>query len=202
MATILEPNPINPNRRHIELAAAALEADLLIAHPTDTTYALACHVQNVKGIERLYAMKKKSLARPLSYICAEIKHIAEFAAVSQRAYRAMREVLPGPYTFILPARRSAPRPTQTKHKTIGLRIPASEVCRVLVERIGLPILSTSANREGEIFTTAEEIRDAWGHDLEFILDVGPIPAEPSTIISFENETPEVIRVGKGPIIEM
>jgi tRNA threonylcarbamoyl adenosine modification protein (Sua5/YciO/YrdC/YwlC family) len=202
MATILEPNPDNPNRRHVELAAKALESGLLVAHPTDTTYALACHVQNVKGIERLYAMKKKSLARPLSYICAEIGHIAEFAAVSQRAYRAMREVLPGPYTFILPARRSAPRPTQTKRKTIGLRIPDSAVCRMLVERIGAPILSTSANLDGEIFTTAEEIQRAFGRDLEFILDVGPIHPEPSTIISFEAEAPEVIRVGKGPVLEM
>ena len=202
MATILEPNATNPNRRHIELAARALEAGLLIAHPTDTTYALACHVQNVKGIDRLYAMKKKSLDRPLSYICAEIKHIAEYAAVSQRAYRAMRQVLPGPYTFILPARRSAPRPTQTKRKTIGLRIPDDAVCRALVERLGVPLLSTSANLEGEVFETAAQIEAAWGHDLEFILDVGPITPAPSTIISFEAEAPEVVRVGKGPVVEM
>ena len=202
MATILEPNATNPNRRHIELAAKALEEGLLIAHPTDTTYALACHIQNVKGIERLYAMKKKSLARPLSYICAEIKHIAEYAAVSQRAYRALREVLPGPYTFILPARRSAPRPTQSKRKTIGLRIPDDQVCRVLVERLAVPLLSTSANLDGEVFSTAREIEDAWGHDLAFILDVGPIRPEPSTIISFETEVPEVIRVGRGPLVEM
>ena len=199
MATILEPNPDNPNRRHIDIAARALEDGQLIAHPTDTTYALACHIRNARGIERLYALKKKSLARPLSYICAEFKHIAEYAAVSQRAYRMMRDLLPGPYTFILPARRSALRTTQTKRKTIGLRIPDDNVCRDLVERLGIPILSTSAGMDGRYAVTAEDLQDLWGRDLEFILDVGPLFPEPSTIISFENEELEVIREGKGPI---
>lgn len=199
MATILYPNPDNPNHRHIELAAKALEDGKLIAHPTDTTYALSCHLHNVKGMERLYALKKKNLNRPLAFLCSEIKHISEYAAVSQRAYHILRQVFPGPYTLIFPARRNAPRPTQSKRKAIGMRMPDENVCRALVDRLGLPILSTSANLDGEYATTSDEIQDNWSYALEFILDGGVIYPEPSTIISFEDEEPKVIREGKGVI---
>ncbi len=199
MATILEPNRDNPNKRHIEQAALALERGKLIAHSTDTTYALACHLHNPKGIEKLYRLKKKSLNRPLSFICAELKHAAEYAAVSQQAYRTMREILPGPYTIILPARRSAPRPTQTRRKTIGLRMPDDNVCRELVERLNMPLISTSAGIDGTICAEAWQIQDLWSRDLEFILDVGTIFPEPSTIISFEDEEPEIVREGKGSV---
>ena len=203
MAQLLTIHPRNPQPRLIAMAAAALEEGGLIAHPTDTTYALGCHMNNKQGVETLYRLKKKSLDRPLSYICADLSHISEYAQVTDHAYQIMRRLLPGPYTFVLPARKSAPRLTQTKRKTIGIRVPQDAACHALLVRLGSPMISTSAKLEtGELLENAEQIAKYFGHELAYILDIGPIYPEPSTIIGMETEEAVILREGKGSVADL
>jgi tRNA threonylcarbamoyl adenosine modification protein (Sua5/YciO/YrdC/YwlC family) len=198
---VLEIDPERINDRLISQAADVLQGGGIIAHPTDTTYALGVMMTNKKGVESLYRMKKKDLTRPLSFLCSDISNLSEYAIISDLAYRTMRMVLPGAYTFILPARKTAPRNLLwTNRKEIGLRVPDDAIVRAIVESIGEPLISTSAKVfEGELLASPYDIVDDFGHEIDLVIDAGYIEPEPSTIISFLEEPPEVWRPGKGSL---
>lgn len=198
---MLEINPIHPQPRLIGQVAQVLENSGIIAHPTDTTYALGVALTNKKGVDELYRIKKKDLKRPLSFLCSDISFLSEYALISKQAFQIMRRILPGPYTIILPARKSAPRKLLwTNRKEIGLRIPDNPVVRAIVDQIGEPLISTSAKLpHGELLATAREIFDDFGHAIDLVIDAGYIYPEPSTILSFLDEVPTVVREGKGPV---
>ncbi len=201
---IFEIDPDHPKPRLIKQAAEVLKAGGLIAHPTDTTYALGVALHNTKGVNELYRIKKKDLKRPLSFLCGDISTLSEYSNVSKVAFQIMKRILPGPYTIILPSRKSAPRKLLwTTRKEIGIRVPGNPVVQALVDELGEPFISTSAKvLGGELLGTAQDIQHEFGYALEVILDAGYIYPEPSTIISFVGEDPEIVRLGKGPTTDI
>ncbi|MDR0842303.1 MAG: threonylcarbamoyl-AMP synthase, partial [Acidobacteriota bacterium] len=136
----------------------------------------------------------------LSFICPDLKGIAEYAYVPDAAYKIMRRLLPGPYTFILNATKQVPRILLEKRKTVGIRVPASAICQALLAEFGRPIISTSACRADQPFLgDPDEIADTFEHIADIFLDSGPGGLEPSTIIDFTGGEPEIVRQGKGKL---
>ncbi len=142
---ILKINPDNPQERLLRQAVAALTGGGLIAYPTDTCYAIGCDLYNTRGIARIYQMKRRPLNKPFSFICADLKDISEYAIVGNYAYKVMRRLLPGPYTFVLQASRQVPKILQTRRHTVGIRVPDHPIALALVRLLGHPIISTSAS---------------------------------------------------------
>ncbi len=200
-AQVFQINTENPQVRLIRQTIDILNNNGLIVHPTDSTYAIGVHIKNKRGIEKLYQLKKKSLLRPLSFLCKDLSDIAEFAKVGDTAYRTMKRLLPGPYTFILDAKKTAPRVTQYSHKEIGIRVPNDAICQAIIEGLGQPLISTSAYvHGGEILADPEDIIQVLGGHVDLIIDAGNIFPEPSTIISFLGQEPELVRQGKGEFV--
>lgn len=193
-------HPENPQQRLIDKVVEVLKRGGIIAHPTDTTYALGVALDNKQGIETLYRIKGKDLKRPLSILCCDLSNVSEYAQVDDVAYRLLRRLLPGPYTMILPATKAAPRIAQTPRKEVGLRVPADHILRAIGEKLGMPLVSTSCSvADGELLADPDDIMRYYGHQLDIVIDAGFIYPEPSTILSFMSGRPELVRQGKGPI---
>ena len=189
-----------PNLRLISEAAEILDRGGLVIYPTDTIYGIGVDLFNKNAIERVLKIKKASKNKLLSFICRDLKYIARWAVVPDHAYRIMRRVLPGPYTFVLRASREIPKIMLTRQKTIGLRIPGSDVPHALVEALGRPILSTSVPLEADgYFTDPQEIATMFNHDIDLILDAGVMFNQPSTIVDFSGDEPKIIREGAGDL---
>lgn len=197
---LLEINPINPQTRLIQQVADILKKGGVIAYPTDTYYGIGCDIMNKKAIERIYMIKQRHKSKPFSFICADLKDISLYAKVSNYAYKTMRRLLPGPYTFILEGTKLVPKMMLTKRKTAGIRVPDNPICIHLVNELGNPILSTSAtDPDGAVFQDASLIHDFFGHRLDAVIDGGPVAGEPSSVISLINDEPEIFRKGVGDV---
>lgn len=190
----------NPDREQILHAVQILKRGGVIVYPTDTIYGLAADLLNKDAVAKIYKIKKISKQKLLSFIFADLKGIADWANISNGAFRIMRRVLPGPYTFILPASTEVPRSIVEKRQTIGVRVPDAVVAQRLVKELGRPLLSTSVPEGGdEFFTDPGEIAEAFEHDIDLILDAGVMPNVPSTIVDFTVNPPEIVREGAGDI---
>lgn len=199
-APILEVDPIHPSPRHVERAVELLGRGGVIAYPTDTYYGLGCDLFSKKAIEKLYALKDRNRKKPLSFLVPDLSDVAKYALVSNFAYRTMKSLTPGPFTFILPATRQVPEMMQTKQKQVGIRVPDAPLARALAAGLGHPLVTTSAtNREGEPLIDPKDIKELLGHGLDLILDGGVLPAEPSTVLSLIGDELEVLREGKGKL---
>lgn len=197
MSTILHTNPINPQRRHVARAVEALEAGRLISYPTDTTYGIGCDPLNKRAIEKLYAIKKRDRKKPVGLLCSDLKDLSQYAVVSNAAFRILRRILPGPYTFILPATPLVPKIMLTPQKVVGVRIPESQIVHDIVRALGRPIISTSATLEdGSVLNDAEEIERRFRGKIEVVI-AQDCPGEPSSIIDLTGDVPEVVREGRG-----
>lgn len=186
--------------RVIDQAVAVLQRGGVIVFPTDTGYAIGCDLYSKKAIDRIYQIKKRDRKKPLSFICADLKELSQFAVVSNPVYRHMRRLLPGPYTFVLPATRLVPRLLVSSRSSVGIRVPANPVAQALVNALRHPIVGTScSSAEGDPFTDPAEIEKKIGKSLQLILDAGPVPSDPSTVIDFSSAEPVVLREGKGGI---
>ena len=197
---IMRINPDNPQVRLLRQVVEALTNGGLIGYPTDTGYALGCDLYNLKGISRLYQLKRRPLSKPFSFICADLKNISEYARVGNYAYKTMKRLLPGPFTFILEASRQVPKILQTKRHTVGIRVPDHPICLELVEMLGHPIISTGASLpeqppERDPYVIEERVKG----QLEVVIDAGTILPAPSSIISLIDDVPEVIREGAGDL---
>ncbi len=193
-ASILAINPDNPQERLIRRAKEILDQGGIIAYPTDTFYGIGCDLYNKRGIQTIYRLKNRPLTKPFSIVIHSLREINRYAIVSNYAYKTMRRLLPGPYTFILRGSRLVPKIMLTKRKTVGIRIPDNKICLKLAEMLGRPIISTSAGYEDP-----QAIQDAYGHYLDIIIDGGILDQNPSSVISLINNEPEVIREGKGDV---
>ena len=172
----------------------------IIIYPTDTVYGLGCDLSNKKGIERIYELKRRNRKEPLSFVCSDLKHISEYAKVTDYAYKTMKRLLPGAYTFILEASRLVPKIILPKRSTTGIRVPDNQICLTLVKELGQPIISTSVKTEqGETLGDPSVIKEYFGKTVDLIIDGGIIMPQPSSVISLVDDNIEIIRIGKGDI---
>ncbi len=193
-------NSQNPQMRLIRKAAGVLRAGGVIIYPTDTVYGLGCSLSNKKGIERIYELKKRNKKKPLSFVCSDLKHISQYAKVTDYAYKTMKRLLPGAYTFILEASRLVPKIILPKRSTTGIRVPDNQICLALIRELGEPIISTSVKTaQGESLGDPYAIKENFCRLVDLIIDGGVIMPEPSSVISLVDDNIEIIRIGKGDI---
>ena len=189
-----------PQQRLIKKVVQILKDGGVIAYPTDTIYGIGCDIFNKKGIEKIYQIKKREKNKPMSFICADLSDISQYAIVSNYAYRIMKRSLPGPYTFILEASSITPKKIMSKKKTVGIRIPDHKICLAVVKELGHPLITTSANiSTEEELNNPDDIEDKLGSSLDLIIDEGPLISEPSTIVDLTGDSPIILREGKGEI---
>jgi len=197
---LIDINAQNPQQRLIEQVAAILIRGGVIAYPTDTYYGIGCDILNKKAIERIYQLKQRHKRKPFSFICSGLKNISDYAKVSNYAYRTMKRLLPGPYTFILEGSKLVPKIMLTKRKTAGIRVPDNRICLALIEKLGNPILSTSATMpDGNVFHDPSLIHDYFKNRIDVVVGGGPVPGKPSSVISLIKDDPQIIRVGQGDV---
>lgn len=200
MAQTLEIHPQNPEPRLIKQAAQVLLNGGVIVYPTDSTYALACHIGDKSALERIRRIRQLGDRHNFTLVCTDLSAIATYAKVPNSAYRLLKAYTPGAYTFILPATAEVPRRLMhPKRKTIGLRVPDSAVAQALIAEIGEPIMSTSLILPGDEFPLVEiyDIEDKLGHAVDLIIDSGSCGLEATTVIDLSEGGAQVMRVGKG-----
>ncbi len=201
MAIMYEINSDNPQERLIIKVVDKLRNGGIIAYPTDTVYGIGCDIFKKKSIDKIRILKRKTHKDHLSFICPDLKNISKYAHVSNRSYKVMRHLLPGPYTFILKATRLVPRLMVSKRQTVGIRVPDNNICQALLRELGNPVVSTSASfGEFDVFTDAEEIDIRLGHLLSVVIDAGFISGAPSSVVDLTNDDEFVVlRKGKGDV---
>ncbi len=195
-----ELHPENPQKRYINKAVEVLRDGGIIIYPTDTVYGIGCDIFNKNALERIFEIKSEANTKLFSFVCAGLKDIANYAKVSDSAYRTMKHLLPGPYTFILPAAKQVPKTLWSKRKTVGIRVPNHVVTLNLVEELGNPIISTSTtNRKGDVLIDPFEIKNIFSNKVDLMLASGNLANTPSSVIDLSEEAPEVIRAGAGDV---
>lgn len=193
-------NPQNPQQRLISQVTGLLKQGGIIAYPTDTHYGIGCDIMNKKAIETIYTLKQRDKKKPFSFICSDLTNISMYAKVTNYAYKTMRRLLPGPYTFILEGSKLVPKIMLTKRKTAGIRVPDHAICQALTTALGNPIISTSVTLpNGDLLNEPWLINDHLGHRLDAVIDGGPVPGVPSSIISLIDDIPEILRAGAGDV---
>jgi len=197
---ILAINSKNPQLRLVRKVIEVLEKGGVIGYPTDTVYGVGCDLFNQEAIRKIHRLKKMEGKKPLSFICSDLKDISRYAHVSNYAYKMMKRLLPGPYTFVLTATKLVPKIAMTKQNTVGIRIPDNNICLSLVRELGHPIISTSVYKPDEgLYNDPAEIEERFAKQLDLVIDGGVIVAEHSSIIDLTDEFPNVIRKGKGDV---
>ncbi|MDR1577173.1 MAG: threonylcarbamoyl-AMP synthase [Deltaproteobacteria bacterium] len=195
---LISVNPDNPQGRLITRIVDILAKGGVIAYPTDTQYGLGCDLGQKKAIEKIYRLKRRSLKIPFSVICADLTHISEYARVSNFAYRTLKRLLPGPFTFVLPGSRQMPQIMLSKRQECGIRVPKHSIALALVKALGRPLINTSARLpEQPSPTGANEVVELFGSQLDAVIDGGSVPGLPSTLVSLIDDDPIILRQGLG-----
>ena len=195
-----ELHPVNPELRFINKAINILKEGGVIIYPTDTVYGIGCDIFNKQALDRVKEIKSNPDIKLLSFICPNLKDIAKYAKVSDYAYKTMKRLLPGPYTFILPAAKNVPKKLWSKRKTVGIRIPDHPVALKIVEGLGNPIVSTSTTtRKGELIIDPQEIKSVFNSQVDLMLASGNLSGKPSSVIDLSGEEPVIVREGAGDI---
>ena len=205
MATLYELHPQNPQQRSLEQIVTALKKGAVMLYPTDTVYAIGCDLNVKSAVEKVRRIKQLSNDKPLTFLCPSLSNIAQYATVSDRAYRIMKHLIPGPYTFLLPATKLVPKLVMSpKRKTTGIRVPDRLLCQELLKILGNPIVSTSAHltdEDGDFPTIGLEkarLFDSLEHQVDIIIDNNVEPGfKVSTILDFTTDEPTVVRQGLG-----
>jgi len=197
---LININQQNPQQRLILKVVEILKTGGVVVYPTDTYYGIGCDIMNKKAIERIYQLKQRSKSKPFSFVCSSLKNISRYAKVSNYAYKTMKRLLPGPYTFILEGSKLVPKIMLTKRKTAGIRVPDNPICLALVKELGNPVITTSATMpDGTIFHDASLIHDYFGNRIDVVIDGSIVPGQPSSVILLIGDIPEVIRKGLGDV---
>ncbi|MEM9927898.1 MAG: L-threonylcarbamoyladenylate synthase [Cyanobacteria bacterium P01_D01_bin.50] len=210
MAKILTIHPDNPQSRRIEEIKAALQSGAVMLYPTDTVYAIGCDLSVKSAIQRVRQIKQLANEKPLTFLCPSLSNVATYAFVSNAAYRIMKHLIPGTYTFLLPATKLVPKLVQNpKRKTTGIRVPQNAVCLALLEALGNPIISTSAHIPPPDIDSEDswveqdissriELFDRMSSLVDVIIDTGQEPGyQVSTIVDLTEEQPTIVRQGLG-----
>lgn len=197
---ILQVHLCTPSERTINRAVEVLRSGGIVIYPTDTVYGLGCSVEDRNAIERIHLIKRQREDKPFSFVCSDLTHISEYAHVSNAAFKVMKRLIPGRFTFILPAARmkQLPRILVSKRKTVGIRVPDSPLTLALVHRLGRPVLSTSVTGPGgEMLNDPDSIALHFRNSVDLILDGGPLTDDPSTVLDLTGDTPVLVRQGSG-----
>lgn len=207
VATLYKLHPDNPQARKIEALQESLKAGAVMLYPTDTVYAIGCDLNVKSSIQRVRQLKQMANDKPLTFLCSSLSNIADYAIVSDTAYRVVKRLIPGPYTFLLPATKLVPKLVMSpKRRTTGIRVPNSPVCMALLQALGNPIISTSALSvalQGEAIDYHNSLAKAELFDrmeglVDVIVDTGvELTYQVSTILDLTNETPVMVRQGLG-----
>ncbi|MEX2131175.1 MAG: L-threonylcarbamoyladenylate synthase [Pseudohongiellaceae bacterium] len=200
MSEYLQVHPLNPEPRVLRQASRVLREGGVIVYPTDSTYALGCHIGDKQALERIRRLRKLDDRHNFTLVCKDLSSLASYALVSNSAYRILKAYTPGPYTFILKATPEVPRRLMhPKRKTVGLRVPDNIVAQGLLAEFGEPIMSTSLllPDEQEQISDPYEIRLKLGKHVDLILDAGACGLNPTTMIDLVEGVPKVLRIGKG-----
>ena len=200
MAQYFQLHPKDPQPRLLKRAVELVRAGGLMAYPTDSGYALGCHIGDKGAMERIARLRHIDASHNFTLVCRDLSEIATYAKVDDWAYRALKHHTPGPYTFILPATREVPRRLQNpKRRTIGIRIPDHRVAQALLAELGEPLLSSTLLLPGDTLPLSdpEEIRERLEHQVELVIDAGSCAAEPTTVVEFLEGRARVVRQGKG-----
>ncbi len=197
---LISIHPKNPQQRLLKQIVDSLKSGGIIIYPTDTIYGLGCDIFQPKAIERICQIKNVNPAKAqLSFICQDLSHLSDYTkSIDTPLYRLLKNYLPGPYTFILPASKQVPKILKSKKDTIGLRIPDNVICNEIIQAMGNPILSTSLPGEMvEEYTDPGIIYEKFGKLVDFVIDGGPGGVIPSTVVDCTTDDWTVVRQGLG-----
>lgn len=202
MTQFFQVHPDNPQLRLIKQAAQVIHAGGIVALPTDSCYALVCHLDDKEAVMRLRRLRGVDDKHHLTLLCRDLSEIAQYAKVDNRQYRLLKATTPGPYTFILDATREVPRRlSHPSRKTIGLRVPENRIAHALLEELGQPLLGTTLMLPGDdlALTDAETIRERLERQIDLVIDGGACSMEATTVIDLSDDEPVLIRQGRGDI---
>ena len=202
MAQIFEVHPDNPQPRLLKQAVALLQKGEVLAVPTDSSYALVCHLDDKAAADKMRRIRGVDDKHHLTLLCRDLSELANFARVDNRQFRLIKSVTPGPYTFILEASKEVPRRvSHPTRKTIGLRVPDHKALQELLALHGAPLLATTLIPPGETepLNDAAEIRARFEHQIAAVLDAGACAMAPTTVVDLSDEEPQVLREGRGDL---
>lgn len=202
MAQFFTLHPDNPPARLINRAVDIIRAGGIIAYPTDSSYALGCHIGDAKALDKIRAIRRVGDAHYFTLVCSDLSELAKYARIDNQVYRTIKRLTPGPYTFILTATREVPRRLQNpKRKTIGIRVPDYPIVTALLSELGEPIMSsTLLLPEATIpMNDAHQIEEQIGSQLDLVIDGGPCDINPTTVLELGNGRINVVHEGKGDI---
>lgn len=200
MAEFLQIHPENPQQRLLKKAADIVAGGGLIAYPTDSSYAFGCHLGDKNALDRIRAIRQVGRDHHFTLVARDLSHISEYAKVSNQQYRVIKSSTPGAFTFILPAKRKVPRRIMhQRRKTIGLRIPDNQIVFGLLDLLIEPLLSSTLIVPGRElpFGDPQNIYDTLKHQVDLVIDGGQCGYEPTTVIDWHGDAPEIVRQGKG-----
>ena len=200
MSQYFSLHPVNPQLRLIRRAVEILRAGGVVIYPTDSCYALGCHLGDKEAMERIRRIRQADKDHNFTLVCRDLSEIATYAKVDNPTFRLLKAYTPGPYTFILEATREVPRRLQhPKRKTIGIRVPEHPVPQAMLAELGEPIMSSTLILPGDDapLTDPEEMRARLEHQVELVMDGGPCGTEATTVVDVSGEAPRLLRAGRG-----
>ncbi|PCH84158.1 MAG: threonylcarbamoyl-AMP synthase [Piscirickettsiaceae bacterium] len=200
MAQYLSIHPDNPQQRLINQAADIIRRGGVIAYPTDSSYALACHLGDKQALERIRNIRRIDEKHNFTLVCRDLTEIATYAQVNNDTYRLLKSLTPGAFTFVLKATKEVPRRLQqSKRKTVGIRVPDNLIAQQILEELGEPMLTSTLILPDETEAIADpyDINEVIGKQLDCVIDAGIIPYQPTTMVVWDNDFPEIVRQGKG-----
>ena len=202
MARIVEIHPSDPQPRRIAEIVATIRRGGLVAYPTDSCYAFGCHIGDKRAMDRIRRIRQTDKNHNFTLVCSDLSEISLYARFDNWAYRLMKSLTPGPYTFILQASREVPKRLQNpRRRTIGLRVPDHPIVHAMLSALGEPIMSSTLTLPGDEYplTDVVEIEDRIGNQIELIVDAGPIGIEPTSVIDLSEGSVKILRQGKGDV---
>ncbi len=198
---LLEIHPKNPQPRLIQRVVDCLNRDGIVIYPTDTCYGIGCSIFSKKAIEAIYKLKNYPKTKQLSIVCTDISDISRYAFISDLAYRNMHRLLPGPFTWVLPATKQVPKLLHSKRKEVGIRIPKNQICLELVRALGHPLLSAGAGDMDQDLSGGIPyyLHDHYGHQVDLVIDGGVLRDDHSTILRVDDDGIDIVRQGLGQV---
>jgi tRNA threonylcarbamoyl adenosine modification protein (Sua5/YciO/YrdC/YwlC family) len=202
VAKLIEVHPTDPQPRRVKSIADIMRDGGLVAYPTDSSYAFGCHIGDKRAIDRIHRIRGTSKKHNFTLVCRDLSEISTYARVDNWAYRLIRSMTPGPYTFVLPATRELPKRLQNpKRRTIGMRVPDHRLVHALLDELGEPIMSSTLTLPGDDMPLTDplDIEERIGHQIEAIVDAGATGIEPTSVLDLTSGAVEVLRVGRGDV---